>query len=143
MSLIFSCRFPVPTCMKSSMLWWRRRQERSSRSCWRNLMKRTSVLMLSTVLERLCFSVYPHVMALPLCHQRMFQPTMRTESGSCTWPPPAPCPRRLPCLQSKVRLTHTSRRLSYSCLLMLLFILGQIVGLAAPCPGLPPLTGVS
>lgn len=49
-SLIVSSRFPAPTCMKSSMLWWRRRQGRSSRSSWRNLTRRTSVLTLSTLL---------------------------------------------------------------------------------------------
>lgn len=49
-TLIVSSRFPAPTCMKSSMLWWRRRQGRSSRSSWRNLTRRTSVLTLSTLL---------------------------------------------------------------------------------------------
>lgn len=82
-------------------------------------------------------------MTLPLCRQHTFQPTMRTESGSCTLPPPAPCPRHLPCLQNKVRVTHSSRRHGGSWLLMVVFILVQIVGLAAPCPGLPPLTAAS
>ena len=54
------------------------------------------------------YAFFCHEAELSLCHQRTFRPTMRTERGSSTPPPPARCPRPPPCLQNKVCLNRTN-----------------------------------
>lgn len=140
-------RSPVLTFTRSSTLWLRRPQELFSLSYWRSLTKRISVSTHICSQYTSYYVINCNEAKLSLCVSSAYV-SANDENGEriLHTAPSSPLPKA-PALPPKQGLCQPHRLHADSpiqtWLMITSFILLQIGGPAAPCPGLPPLTDVS